>query len=394
MLRHMVGMAVLALMLASPPLWADYDTGRKAWDAGNHAQALAEWRMAANAGDRRAMLALGRLYARGLGAPQDYVLAHMWFNLAASRGETAAVKERYAMAAKLTPAERAEAHRRARVWRRERVGTAFRDCPGCPEMVVVPAGSFRMGSPRSEAGRYDFEGPVRQVTIAKPLAVGVKEVTRGEYRRFASATGHSPGDSCVTYEHGRVGNRRGRNWKNPGFPQTDGHPVVCVNWEDAKAYVKWLRDRTGKDYRLLSESEWEYVARGASRAARYWGESEEGQCSYANGSDVNTDTSWGTGCNDGYARTAPAGSYTGNGYGLYDVLGNVWEWVEDCWNWSHAGAPSDGRARLTGDCSRVVLRGGSWFDAQRVLRSANRGWISPGVRDSVFGFRVARTLTL
>ena len=402
MMRSLFWTAVVALMLGSPPLWADYDAGRKAWDAGNPAQALSEWRKAANAGDRRAMLALGRLYVQGLGAPRDYVLAYMWFNLAAGRGETGAVKERDAIEAKLTPAERAEAQKRARTWAAAGPPpprAIFRDCGECPEMVVVPAESYLMGSPSPStgAGRYDDEGPVHQVVIGEPFAVGVKEVTRGEYGRFVRATGHSAGDSCWTYEDGEWKDRGRRNWEDPGFEQTDEHPVVCVNWEDAKAYVKWLSDETGEGYRLLSESEWEYVARGGSGTARYWG--EDGQCRYANGGDRSvkgrySDWRWGVAsCDDGHVHTAPVGSFAPNGFGLYDVLGNVWEWVEDCWNGSYAGAPSDGRAWESGNCGRRVLRGGSWNNAPWNLRSAVRGGLTTGNRDGYNGFRVARMLT-
>ena len=279
----------------------------------------------------------------------------------------------------------------------ERVGKVFRDCEGCPEMVVVSAGSFEMGSPSSEAGRDDDEGPVRRVTIGEPFAVGVKEVTRGEYMRFVRATGHSAGDSCWTYEDGewRIGG--GRNWEDPGFGQTDGHPVVCVNWEDAKGYVEWLSRETGEEYRLLSEAEWEYVARGGSGTARYWG--KDGQCRYANGADRAlkgrySDLEWEVAsCNDGHVHTAPVGSFAPNGFGLYDVLGNVWEWVEDCWNKSYAGAPSDGHAWESGNCGRRVLRGGSWSHFPRFLRSASRYWDTPGSRNYNDGFRVARTLT-
>ena len=164
-------------------------------------------------------------------------------------------------------------------------GTTFRDCPGCPEMVVVPSGRFQMGSPSSDKGRLDDEGPVHEVTIARPFAVGVNEVTRGEFARFAEATGRSTGNNCWSYESGEWKARSGRHWRDPGFSQTDEHPVVCVRWNDAQAYVRWLSGETGEAYRLPSEAEWEYVARAGTRTAWYWGESESGQCRYANGAD-------------------------------------------------------------------------------------------------------------
>ena len=273
-------------------------------------------------------------------------------------------------------------------------GAKFRDCEGawCPELVVVPSGSFEMGSPGSEEGRGGDEGPRHEVSIAEPFAVGVYEVTRGEYGRFVSATGHASGDSCYTYESGEWEERSGRGWRNPGFRQTDAHPVLCVSWDDAQAYVRWLSVETGEAYRLLSEAEWEYVARGGTKTARYWGESGTGQCRNANGADASTDFGWRTGCDDGHARTSPVGAFSANRWKLHDVLGNVWEWVEDCWNDSYAGAPSDGSAWESGDCSVRVLRGGSWFNQPRLLRSANRLRDSTGLRDINVGFRVARTL--
>ena len=272
-------------------------------------------------------------------------------------------------------------------------GTKFRDCPECPELVVVPSGSYEMGSERGDSD----EQPVHEVWIGYPFAVGVKEVTVGEYGRFVSETGRSMGDSCRTYESGEWESRSGRGWRNPGFGQTDGHPVVCVSWDDAKAYVGWLSGKTGEGYRLLSESEWEYVARGGTETLRYWGEGESGQCRYANGADREAkrhNSGWTTvDCDDGHYRTAPVGSYEENGFGLHDVLGNVWEWVEDCWNGSYAGAPSDGSAWGSGDCGRRVLRGGSWLNRPSYLRSAYRNWSTSGNRDYSVGFRVARTLT-
>ena len=249
-------------------------------------------------------------------------------------------------------------------------GRRLRDCDGtwCPELVVVPAGSYMMGSPESEAGRNDDEGPRHRVTMAKPFAVGVTEVTRGEFGRFVRETGHSTGNACWTYEGGKWKERSGRNWRTPGYSQTDAHPVVCVSWEDAQAYVRWLTRETGERYRLLSESEWEYVARAGARTSRYWGDGESGQCAHANGGDRALKRRYGdwkwttTSCDDGQIHTAPVGSYTKNGFGLHDVLGNVWEWVEDCWHASYEGAPGDGRAwTVRGDCVRRVLRGGAWL---------------------------------
>ena len=279
--------------------------------------------------------------------------------------------------------------------RAREAGTTFRDCPECPEMVVVPSGRFDMGSPGPESGRWHDEGPLLPVTIARPFAVGVYEVTRGEFARFVSATGRYMGNACWTYMGGEWKWRFGRHWRNPGFSQTDEHPVVCVKWRDAKAYVEWLSKETGEAYRLLSEAEWEYVARAGAETARYWGKSESGQCRYANGADE-ASGDFGRGkarCNDGHARTSPVGSYEANGYGLHDVLGNVWEWTEDCRNGLYFGAPRDGSAWTSGDCSQRMRRGGSWGSGPRDLRSANRGWYRGRGRGDVNGFRVARTLT-
>ena len=278
-------------------------------------------------------------------------------------------------------------------------GKRFRDCAGCPWMVVVPEGSFLMGSPKSEAGRSDDEGPRHRVAFARPFAVSKHEVTRGEFARFVSERGRSMGDGCWGYEGGEWDWRSGKSWENPGFEQTDEHPVVCVSWEDARAYVEWLSEKTGKEYRLLSESEWEYVARGGRGTSRYWGEGESGQCRHANGGDEAlkgeyADWPWAVAsCNDRHVWTSPVGTFEENGFGLHDVLGNVWEWVGDCYHDSYEGAPADGSAWESGDCERRVLRGGSWFNGPGNLRSANRSGFPAGYRLDDDGFRVARTLT-
>ena len=271
----------------------------------------------------------------------------------------------------------ADAQRLAAAAERRRPGREFRDCGTCPEMVVVPSGSYTMGSPASEAGRDGDEGPRRRVTIGYTLAVGVYEVTFAEWDACVGAGG------CGGYRPEDEGWGRG------------SRPVINVSWEDAREYVRWLSRETGEGYRMLSESEWEYVARAGTTTARYWGESESGQCRYGNGYDQTGEAERDldrdfVDCSDGYAETAPVGVYEANAFGLHDVLGNVWEWKRDCWNESYSGAPSDGSAWMSGDCSRRVLRGGSWLDfrGSSVRRTAtgtrpetgatSSGSVSPG----------------
>ena len=256
-------------------------------------------------------------------------------------------------------------------------GEVFRDCPECPELVVVPSGSFMMGSPSGEAGRGANEGPVHRVAIGYPFAVGVYEVTFREWDACVSAGG------CGGYRPSDEDWGRGRQ------------PVIHVSWNDAKAYVEWLSVKTGQGYRLLSEAEWEYVARGGTETARYWGESETGQCRYANGADnaSGDPDKEKASCNDDYKNTSPVGSFDPNDFGLHDVLGNVWERVEDCSNDSYSGAPTDGSAWESGNCDERVLRGGSLSDPPGSLRSAGRHGFSTRERPPNVGFRVARTLT-
>ena len=279
-------------------------------------------------------------------------------------------------------------------------GRAFRDCPDCPEMVVVPAGSYLMGSPHDEKKRQKDEGPRHRVTISQPFAVGKYEVTRREFGAFVHASGHVMGGGCWVYDSGERKWKRdaARSWRSPGFEQTDLDPVACVSWRDAQAYVNWVSEKTGKRYRLPSEGEWEYAARGGTRTSRYWGNDASAQCAHANGADGTLKAHYSNwrwvvaSCRDGFVHTAPAGSFSANAFGLHDVLGNVWEWVEDCWNERYVGAPSDGSPWTGGDCGRRVLRGGSWFGRPGSLRSANRGGDRTGFRNNGSGFRVARTL--
>ena len=277
-------------------------------------------------------------------------------------------------------------------------GDRFRDCPECPEMVVVPAGSYRMGSPSYEQGRRENEGPVHEVTIAAPFAIGRHEVTVAEFGRFVDETGYSTGGSCYTTEGGIWRRRTGRGWRSPGFEQSGRFPVVCVNWSDARAYAGWLSGRTGEAYRLPSESEWEYAARAGTSTSRYWGEGESSQCRHENGADASAKErypDWGVAsCRDGHVYTAPVGSFLANHWGSHDMLGNVSEWTEDCWNDGYMGAPSDGNAWRDGDCAKRVVRGGSWgFRRPLGPRSAFRHGSPTDFRHHGGGFRVARRLT-
>lgn len=242
-----------------------------------------------------------------------------------------------------------------------------------------------MGSPEGEERRQKDEGPTRRVRIPEGLAVGRYEVTVEEFEKFVGDTGREMSGGCSVYNvWEKWKTRADRSWEDPGFEQTKRDPVVCVSWEDAKGYVEWLSGKTGEGYRLLSEAEWEYVARAGTRTRYWWGD-EEGR------NRANCD---GCGSRRDGKETAPAGSFRANVFGLHDVHGNVWEWVEDCWRGNYEGAPTDGSAWVTGaGCSKRVVRGGSWISEPRNLRSANRGRRTAGVRPSSTGFRIARTLT-
>ena len=285
----------------------------------------------------------------------------------------------------------------------------FSECDICPGMVVVPAGSFTMGSPESEEGRNSWEGPQHVVTFARPFAVGKFQVTVDQFEAFVRDTGYDAGSTCWTYENARFDSRAGRSWRNPGYSQNGSHPAACLNWYDATAYVGWLSKKTGSmGYRLLSEAEWEYAARARTvpgSGPRYgFGDDENAICAHGNGLDQTAKRELrGAGtweflpCSDGFATTAPVGSFSANGFGLYDILGNVREWTEDCYHddQGYRGAPADGSAWTSGSCRFRVLRGGSWLSYARLVRVAFR-WFrnAPGDRLNDVGMRVARTLSL
>jgi formylglycine-generating enzyme required for sulfatase activity len=230
-----------------------------------------------------------------------------------------------------------------------RLGEVFKDCAECPEMVAIPAGRFLMGSARFEANSHRDEGPQRWVNVPR-LAIGRFEVTQSQWQAFMGS--------------------------NPSFFRACGPscPVENVSWNDAQEFLRRLSQKTGHEYRLPSEAEWEYAARSGTTTAYPWGDQFE------------------SGRSNNGVRTVPVGGYPANAFGLHDMHGNVWEWVQEAWHQDYTGAPIDGSAWVTdGDPSRRVLRGGSWYGTPRDLRSASRIRLTPSIRDSNAGFRVVRS---
>ena len=242
-------------------------------------------------------------------------------------------------------------------------GQSFRDCADCPEMVVLPPGRFMMGTDASERGSASSERPKHAVIVGAAFAVEKYHVTRGEYARFVQASGYTgEKDGCAGNLDGTT-----KSWRDPGFPQSDRDPVVCVDWYDAKAYVKWLSRKTGKRYRLLTEAEWEYAARAGTTTARWWGD-DIGR-GHANCYDCGSQ--W-----EGRRRTSPVGSFTPNPFGLHDMLGNAYQWVEDCFGdqlGTYAESSNDASvARKSDECSNRGVRGGGWANNSSALRSSYR----------------------
>jgi formylglycine-generating enzyme required for sulfatase activity len=267
----------------------------------------------------------------------------------------------------------------------------FKDCETCPEMVIVPAGGFTLGSPSDEPERDEFGEDQVSVSIDKPIAVGRFAVTRSEFAAFVTATNHKTDGGCRTYTDSELTGRAGSDWRSPGFAQTDRHPVVCVSWDDAKAYAAWLTSTTGKHYRLLSEAEREYAARAGTTTPFWWGSAI--MPTQANYDGAAEPYKGGGSKGEDRQRTVPVDSFEPNPWGLYQVHGNVFEWTADCRHDKNASNPGDGTARSSSVCVTRVLRGGSWVSIPGDLRSARRVGNIPNSRFNTFGFRVARTLS-
>jgi formylglycine-generating enzyme required for sulfatase activity len=280
------------------------------------------------------------------------------------------------------------------------VGDSFKDCKDCPEMVVVPAGQFEMGSPSDEKRRGSDEGPVRTITHTKPFAIGKYEITRTQFTAFVNATGHSGSARCLMWNGTQLAIQDANSWLDLDYPRRENHPMVCVSWWDAVAYAEWLSETTGHTYRLPAEAEWEYAARSGTQTAYSFTGDEDNACAYANVSDISAKAAvpaWNAvNCDDGIGfGTAPVGSYLPNGFGLHDTIGNVWEWQADCYRDSFEGAPTDGSAWGNGGlCNAVLDRGGGFSNIfPGHLRTANRSKApSPDVAVYSLGFRLVREL--
>ncbi len=245
-----------------------------------------------------------------------------------------------------------------------RPSDSFKECAkDCPDMIVIPVGTFAMGSLATEKGRFDNEGPVHEVRIAKPFAVSKFDVTFDQWDACVAVGG------CVAAPDGGYG--RGTR------------PVINVTWRGALQYVEWFAKMTGKPYRMLTEAEWEYAARAGTASAYFWG------------GDVGVGNANCDGCGSQWDRkgSAPVGSFKPNAFGLYDMAGNVWEWLADCYHDNYQGAPTDDTIWSSEDCERHVVRAGSWLFAPQFARSASRYRYATDVRVGHLGLRLARTLT-
>jgi formylglycine-generating enzyme required for sulfatase activity len=264
-------------------------------------------------------------------------------------------------------------------------GERFKDCADCPEMVVAPAGTFTMGSPPDEPQREGAREDQVPVSIATPFAIGAFAVTRREFAAFVSATNYTLDQGCYFWTGTTWEERSDRSWRSPGFAQDENHPVTCVDLKAAKAYAAWLSERTGKLYRLPSETEREYAARAGTTTPFWWGSSITTDAANYNGLPYlqGERGQW-------RQATVRVDSFAPNAWGLFNVHGNVWDWTEDCWNETNAGNPGDGSVRTSGDCTWRVARGGAWNYAPNYLRAAFRYWNLPHNRSGVQGFRVAR----
>ena len=288
-------------------------------------------------------------------------------------------------------------------------GSMFRDCRNCPDMVWLSGGTFIKGSPQDEEGRSedsrnhdedDMVGPGgSQVSVTvPPFALGAYEVTNKQFSAFVADSGYEMPGGCIAdlLGDGSWGSHPEAAWNNTGQLFEDDFPASCIDWNAATAYTRWLSLKTGANYRLATESEFEYALRAGSTTRYHFGDDIEDWCQYGNVPDASFNTlypeKFTTQCDDGYVSLAPVGQFEPNGFGLYDMTGNVWEWLQDCYEYSYANVPTDGSALVKEDCIARSLRGGSWGYDLPSLRSADRSDDPPAALYDGLGFRVARDL--
>lgn len=371
----------------------------------NAHRALHWYRRAAAQGHVRAQIRLGETYSRGEGVDEDLTQAWAWFDLAAARGNEAAAVERRKLGDRLSEEQLAEATTFSRLLRPQQVGwpvgsEAVESEPEAEpepepepvpalEMVRIAEGCFAMGSAPNEVGRHHDE--MRHPVCVDEFSISRYEVTLGQYAAFVRETGRETPDGCHTYGSGGWAFRAGHSWRDPGYAQSDDHPVACVSREDALAYAEWLSGRWNRSYRLPTEAEWEYAARTGSAASRHWGDDAGRACRWGNVGDRTLNRHyrewvWTThSCDDGHVHTAPVGSFRVNLYGLHDMAGNVWEWTCSSYDPGYRGAEH----RCAPGGRSGVVRGGSWSNSPRWVRAAARFENRPDARFDLVGFRLA-----
>lgn len=296
-----------------------------------------------------------------------------------------------------------------------RPGALFQDCAECPLMVTFPVGEATLGSPPGEpeslgldAERSARERPQRTLEIVKRIAMAQTEITVAQFEVFVDATDRRMTPGCWHFLGSEWAFDAARSWMDPGVETSPSHPALCLNKDDAQAYAIWLSGKTGERYRLPSEAEWEFAARAGTTTAWFWGGDAGRLCDFANAGDRATARAFGwegrriqsaalpnwrgVACDDGHAAAAPVKSFKPNGFGLYDMLGNAQEWVEDCWHENYRDGPSTQAARVDGDCAIGVMRGQGWTGSATVIRSAFRLKMDRADRRFTFGFRVVREM--
>ena len=254
----------------------------------------------------------------------------------------------------------------------------FKDCPVCPEMLIIPSNEMMV--------KKDNDVSELKTNVIKRFAIGKYEVTKEQYSAFIKESG---------YKSEKICNGKEFNWENPGFKQEATHPVVCINWNDAKSYVQWLSQKNNQIYRLPKESEWDYAAKAGAKYSRYWGESSDLACTYANVMDKSGKSAGSIrvphNCDDHYVYTSPVGDFKPNSFGLYDIVGNAWEWVENCWDDNYQRAINKPLSNKE-TCIKRTLRGGCWNGSPDNALLTSRGGVDSVSRTSKWGLRVVREL--